>query len=198
MFENFAGRCPPRLEQTLLWIGRTIEKALCIYCVQIPLDDLSWRSFVFTPLLRFLTSSSAFSSSRAKHFRSSKSATHSFVLFSALFLASSKSLFNISNCLLQDSRWFPAFNSNFFVFRCLPFNLWSSGFNPANLLFEPNPSSSQHLAVLYFSLLTFNFPLELIQLLHTDWSSVHKIGGWSCINGTIYLLLDVTPTREFA
>ena len=72
------------------------------------LNGLSMTFFavcsVLTQPLSFLLSISAFSNSRAKHSRSSTRAIHSLVFVSATSLTSSNSFFNVSTCLLQDSR----------------------------------------------------------------------------------------------
>ena len=143
-------------------------KLLCAFIA----SSLFWMIFpdvcsVFTLLLSFPISSSALFSSPAKHFHSSTRATYSFVLLSALFLVSFHTLFNISTCLLQDSHWFPALTSNLFLLRVFSCNYWPSSFNC--------PSSS--LAVAYLAKLLFNFSMQLIQLHHTDWSSVQVTGG---------------------
>ena len=59
---------------------------------------------VVTLLLSFLISSSAFSNSRAKHYRSFTRAITSLVFVLTTFVTSSSSFFNISTCILQFSK----------------------------------------------------------------------------------------------
>ena len=144
---------------------------------------------VFTLPLSFLLSISAFSNSRAKHSRSSTRAIHSLDFFSSTIVTSSNSFFNVSTCLLQDPRWFPAYSSCRLVSSNWSPNLWLSSFNCRS------SSSSRAPAVPSISLLSIffccssilccislNSPTLIVALSTT-------FGGCSCVSGTTYLLV---------